>query len=200
MQKFLMALTTAVCFGFASPADASLILTGAMGFDVTNIQPSAGSLLNVSSFTFDLATNQTATNNFSPYIGNPAVSFGNVSLNLASPTPLTFSNAGFGTFAGTSFVQILNSSSDSIIQVTGTFTPGASSLLVTYDPVLVDFKISFNQGGNGTVGSAILFSPSGTRGELVNPEPASIAMFGTMLVPLAFGAFRRRQKAAQAAL
>ena len=47
---------------------------------------------------------------------------------------------------------------------------------------------------------AILFSPSGTRGTLTNPEPTSLALFGTMCVPLALGAFRRRQKAAQAAL
>lgn len=208
MHRFLMALTTAALVSSVNSADAALILTGSMGFDVTSIQPSTGSLLGVQSLTFALSTNQTATNDFSPYVGQPAINFGTVTLNLANAIPIAFSDPGFGTFSGSSFVRILDSETDSIIRITGMFTPGpvGSSLISGFDPGLVDFKISFNQGGNGTVGSAILFSPSGTQGErptntgITNPEPTSIAMFGTMCVPLALGWYRRRQKAAQAAL
>lgn len=204
MQKFLMALTTAAFLSTGASAQAALIM-GSESFAVTGISPSgtSESLLSVSQFTGFTFMTLSGTGDFAAF---PVQLMNNSPLDTTSLNTFTFGNATFGTFTATIGAQT-SAFSDQIgeqrsFSFVGVFTPGtdpAFAGLTANDASLIISLTQAGGSGNAISASATLNAPPAFR-DVTTPEPASIAMFGTMLVPLALGAFRRRQKAAQAAL
>lgn len=217
MQKFLMALTTTAFLAISGTAEAALIL-GSQSFSLSGITgagsgnvPNGAPLASITSFGgLTLTTSSGLGANSGGFDAFADGTLFAVSpLDTANLLGFTFSNAAFGnltisdaaTTSSTVFGQVTRS-----FFFLGTFTPGSffnpDPGNPVYDPTPVSFTITMNQSGTGGVisGSATLSAPPAFNDVVMTPEPASIAMFGTMLVPLALGAFRRRQKAAQAAL
>lgn len=204
MQKFLMALTLATSFSVSGVAEAGLIM-GSESFSIQNIQPDgfADALHTIGSFSNLEFVTTAGTGDFASFAGS--VNLGNSPLNTAALSTFSFGNASFGTFVASSGAQTINFFDQSgdirAFRFLGTFTPGSGfSASLTASPA--SLIITFNQSGglgNAISASATLNAPPAFR-DVTTPEPTSIAMFGTMCIPLAIGAFRRRQKATQAAL
>jgi hypothetical protein len=213
MQKFLMALTVAALVSCVNSADASMIV-GSQWFSVTEVAGldqnglSTTSLVDMTTFTsLTLTTLNTADiGQFNSIPIGTAITV--PAFDLAHLTDFLFGTASVGTFdANSASTSLATSSQTSSASRTffflGDFAPG-SVFAGAFQTGAASFSLTLMQTGGSTApigGLATLTSPPDpTVVDAVTPEPASIAMFGTMLVPLALGAFRRRQKAAQAAV
>lgn len=200
MQKFLMALTTAAVLAAGSSTANAALIFGSEKFQIAQITPpgtGAGELLSgISSFTKLEFKTDGGFIDFAPYALNESLGLTSLdSLNLAN---FSFGSAAFGFFNADSGQDFVMGTSRSF-EFLGTFSPGFGG----YDPTYSRLTISFTQAG----GAQTAISASATLASLERPgqishtpEPTSLALFGTMCIPLALGAFRRRQKAAQAAL
>ncbi|WLD11300.1 PEP-CTERM sorting domain-containing protein [Planctellipticum variicoloris] len=212
MQKFLMALTTAAFLSTGASAQAALIM-GSIGFNSGAVSPlpTGANLTTFESFQFNMSSKEVdGMGDFAVYNVDPmdplapstSETFLNVIVDVANLSGFQFTSADFGSFVASSGIQTVNDGAFRGFVFTGAFTPSGTGLLAGKETTEANVSVIFLQAGQtGTLNAAVtLQAPPTVRTDAVTPEPASIAMFGTMLVPLALGAFRRRQKAAQAAL
>lgn len=201
MQKFLMALTTAALVSCANSAEAAFII-GSQAFGVQAITPPTGNLATIPEFTnLTFVTESTgSTGSFMSVADNTSVGSAALTLTPAGLASFSFGNPIYGTFTASSGNELVNSGGFRNLLLLGTFAPG--TLFGGLEPTAAEFRIAFTQSGDTISATATLFSnqSSPSQTDTVTPEPATIAMFGTMCIPLALGAFRRRQKAAQAAV
>jgi PEP-CTERM motif len=193
MKKFFSAIAAlALVVGMGDVANAAFIF-GSLDFTQTALVPdgTAQDLATIGMFTQDdYASGANATDDF---VGTPlATPVIGLTLDTSNLAAWGFSSAAFGTFSATSGVQTFNALSQRNFAFMGTFTPGAlypgKSGFVNNAVVL----LSFNQAGgpNKAIGSSFTISVDPNP----VPEPATIAMLGSVFGPaVAFGWMRRRR-------
>ncbi len=205
MQKMIATLLVAAALSAGRPAEAGLIM-GSEAFSLTGVTnnyiPAGANLLNITSFnSFTLKTSSGNWTNAltSDPLGNTH-SLGVSALDISTLNTFAFGDSVFGTFQANAAQQ---ASSTNLGQLSrtffflGTFSPGTAFVDMSGDPFMdspASFTLTFNQSGGATSeisGSATLNAPPNSTG-FVTPEPTTLAMFGSMCVPLALGWYRRR--------
>lgn len=205
MQKIMAALLLAAALSACRPAQAALIM-GSEAFSLTgvtnNYVPAGANLLNITSFnSFTLKTSSGNWTNalVSDPLGNTH-SLGVSALDIGTLNTFAFGDSVFGTFQANAAQQASSSLFGQLSRTfffLGTFTPGTAFVDMSSQPFMsspASFTLTFNQSGGATSeisGSATLNAPPNVT-NFATPEPTTMAMFGSMCVPLALGWYRRR--------
>jgi len=209
MQKLLVvALVAALGVVAGNKAQAALII-GSQAFNASGITSNTGNVNSAGMFTFNLQTGVDAAGDYdTSFGGSPGDGIGasglsvmGVSLNAASLSTFAFNITGFGSFAAISGIDQPIGTGSRSFTFTGNFTPAAGGNLAGFDVSESNLIITFNQAGgtNQVISASVTIqSPASIPTDLVTPEPTSIAMFGTMMLPLALGWYRRRSSAVAA--
>jgi hypothetical protein len=199
---------TMVLSSSGSAVAASIV--GTIGFNIQG-NVSSGTLDLKPSVTFtNVRTNNTATDDWSSFTSNH-VAGGMLAMDKLTVgdfssvgQSISFSNDGFGSFAGTVFFDDVDnvgvgflSSSTRLVKANGLFTPGTSLSQSGFNRAVIGQISIFFQGFTGGFRAA----PGARSGTIVMstqpvPEPGTIAIMVAGSATL-FGIMRRRKRASQ---
>jgi hypothetical protein len=190
MKKLILTIAVlAAGFGFSSAAQASAIVgidvIGGAGFTTVP----ASNLAGATSLTGSYATSAGGIIDFS---GSPAAAFGSATIDFTASGAaiFTFSAAGYGTFTSSAFNYDFPSPVNRSIQIQGTFAPAFGGFSASQ----ATFTATFSQPAGAGAGNVILLPGGAVLTANGVPEPATLVMLGTFLVPAGIGLIRHRRR------
>ncbi|MSR60000.1 MAG: PEP-CTERM sorting domain-containing protein [Planctomycetaceae bacterium] len=196
MKKLILTIAIlAAGLGFSPAAQAGPIL-GSDFFAGSPPYTATGGTIDVASTI--TATYQTNSGGSGDFVGSPLTSFGPLTIDFTASGAgiFGFSSATYGDFVSSGFninVGVNGAIKFRIVQIAGAFYPHFG----TQDPSAALFDVTFRQNAAGVItivpGDRGLMTTDGVAA----PEPATLVMLGTFLVPVGFGLIRRRRSLAK---
>lgn len=196
MRRILLTLAAvAAMLAAANPARAGFIVgTQAFSSTATTSSPNVTNV-NDTLFTFSFVTLLGGANQTGDYIGTFG-SFVN-SLDTTSPLSFVFGSALYGTFtADAVVVNSLIPNTSRTVQLSGTFSPAATTFGPGYDPTPGILTITINEasiGGRSTLSASATLA---TAAEV--PEPSTIVLLASVCGPIGLRLVRRRRETVSA--
>lgn len=188
----LLAAASLSTGAYAGPINGSQTLN----YDSLTIHPTNANLAGVTSFDVTLRTATGASQRTGDYVAlGAAQNLNPTTFTIATPGSFTFGSATFGTFTGSSGMELASATplTTRTFYVIGTFVPGSGFAgTITQNTASVVINLIQN-GTDGSFGGSIVLNTPSIPPPGV-PEPASLAMAA---VPALLGLITLRKRAAK---